>query len=134
MLHPVSTKTAGCLILYGGFLIVMGLLGYLSNPEKAKMALMSGGALGARSILWGVLGARGLGWSLSAARVTTSLLALVFAWRATVGSLAVLHGKSEKLFAASLITFMLVASVLLLPELFRTFKPLPTATPQPQEL
>lgn len=89
------------------FLIVMGLLGYLSNPEKAKTALMSGGTFGALSILWGVLGARGVRWSRPAAIVTTGLLAVVFAWRASVGWLAVLGGKSEKLFAAVLITTML---------------------------
>jgi len=110
----MNTKTAGYLMLYGAFLIVMGLLGYLSNPEKAKTALMSGGTFGALSIVWGVLGARGARWSLPAALATTGLLALVFAWRASVGWLAVIDGKREKLFAASLITLMLAASVLML--------------------
>ena len=118
----MNTKSAGYLILYGTFLIVMGLLGYLSNPEKAKTALMSGGMFGALSILWGVLGARGVRWSLSAARVTTGLLVLVFAWRASVGWLAVLDGKSEKLFAASLITVMLAGSALMLPALMKARK------------
>ena len=62
----------------------------------------------------GVLGARGLRWSLPAALATTGLLALVFAWRASVGWLAIIDGKREKLFAASLITLMLAASVLML--------------------
>ena len=133
MLRPMNTKTAGYLILYGGFLIVLGLLGYLSNPEKAKTALMSGGTFGALSILWGVLGARGVRWSLPAAIGTTGLLALVFAWRASVGWLAVLDGKSEKLFAAILITLMLAASAAMLPMLFRSLKPRPTETPQSEE-
>jgi uncharacterized membrane protein (UPF0136 family) len=107
----MNTKTAGYLILYGAFLIVMGLLGYLSNPEKAKTALMSGGTFGGLSILWGVLGARGFRWSLAAAIVTTGLLALVFVWRASVSWLAVLNRQREKVFAASLITVMLAASV-----------------------
>ena len=115
----MNTKTAGYLIIYGAFLILAGLAGYLSNPEKAKTALMSGGTFGALSILWGVLGARGVRWSLPAALVTTGLLALVYAWRASVGWLAVLDGKSEKLFAASLITVMLAGSVVLLPALLR---------------
>jgi uncharacterized membrane protein (UPF0136 family) len=110
----MNTKTAGYLIFYGGFLILCGVLGYLSNPEKAKTSLMSGGTFGALSIVWGVLGARGVRWSLPTAVVTTGLLTLVFAWRASVGWLAVLDGKSEKLFAASLITLMLAASVLML--------------------
>jgi len=120
------TKTAGYLILYGGFLIVIGLAGFLSNPEKAKTALMSGGTFGALSILWGVLGARGVRWSLWAAIVTTSFLALVFAWRATVGWLAVMDGKSEKLVAAVLITAMLAASALMLPCLLKARKPTDT--------
>ena len=110
----MNTKTAGYLMLYGAFLIVMGLLGYLSNPEKAKTALMSGGTFGALSIVWGVLGARGARWSLPAALATTGLLALVLGWRASVGWLAVLDGNREKLFAASLVTLMLAASVLML--------------------
>ncbi|MSU28458.1 MAG: hypothetical protein EXS27_11160 [Pedosphaera sp.] len=110
----MSVKTAGYLILYGAFLIVCGALGYGSNPEKAKTALMSGGTFGALSILWGVLGARGLGWSLVAAQVTTGLLTLVFAWRASDGWKAVVAGNSDKLFAASLITAMLVGSVVML--------------------
>ena len=122
----MNTKTAGYLILYGGFLIVIGLAGYLSNPEKAKTALMSGGTFGALSILWGVLGARGVRWSLWAAIVTASFLALVFAWRATVGWLAVMDGKSEKLVAAVLITAMLAASALMLPCLLKARKPTDT--------
>ena len=110
----MNTTKAGYLIFYGAFLILCGLLGYLSNPEKAKTALMSGGTFGALSIVWGVLGARGVRWSLPAALATTGLLALVLAWRASVGWLAVIDGNREKLFAASLITLMLAASVLML--------------------
>ena len=129
----MNTKAAGFLILYGAFLIFMGLAGYLSNPEKAKTALMSGGTFGALSILWGVLGARGVRWSLPAAIVTTGLLALVFAWRASVSWLAVLDGHSEKLTAASLITLMLAASVAMLPVLFRARRSEPSATIKPED-
>jgi uncharacterized membrane protein (UPF0136 family) len=115
--RSMNTKTAGYLIFYGTFLILMGLAGYLSNPEKAKTALMSGGTFGALSILWGVLGARGVRWSLPAAIGTTGFLALVFAWRASMGWLAVMDGKSEKL-----ITAMLTASALMLPCLLKARK------------
>ena len=125
----MNTKTAGYLMFYGAFLIVMGLLGYLSNPEKAKTALMSGGTFGALSILWGVLGARGVRWSLPAAWVSTGLLTLVFAWRASVGWLAVLDGKSEKLFAAVLITAMLTGSLLMLLALRQARKPVEAKKP-----
>ena len=125
----MNIKTTGYLIFYGMFLIVMGLLGYLSNPEKAKTALMSGGTFGALSILWGVLGARGVRWSRPAAIVTTGLLAVVFAWRASVGWLAVLGGKSEKLFAAVLITTMLAGSALMLLGLLKARKPTEAGKP-----
>ena len=133
MLRTMKTKTAGYLILYGGFLVVLGLLGYLSNPEKAKTALMTGGTFGALSILWGVLGARGVRWIVPVAVVTTSLLTLACAWRASVGWLAVLDGKSEKLFAALLLTVMLAASAAMLAVLFTSGKPRPTSTPQSEE-
>lgn len=118
----MDTKTAGYLIFYGAFLMVMGLLGFLSNPEKAKTALMSGGTFGLLSILWGVLGARGFRWSRPAAITATALLTLVFAWRASVGWLAVIDGKRDKLFAASLITLMLAASVPMLRRLVKSQK------------
>lgn len=129
----MNTKTAGYLIFYGGFLIVMGLAGYWSNPEKAKTALMSGGTFGALSILWGVLGAKGVRWSLPAALITTSLLAAVFVWRASVGWLAVLADQPEKQFAAVLITSMLAASALMLAALIRSVETRPAVAPQAQE-
>lgn len=118
----MDTRTAGYLIIYGVFLMVAGLLGFLSNPEKAKTALMSGGTFGLLSILWGVLGARGFRWSRPAAITTTGLLTLVFVWRASVGWLAVIDGKREKLFAASLITLMLAASIPMLLRLLKSRK------------
>ena len=124
----MNTKTAGYLIIYGGFLMLMGLAGFLSNPEKAKTALMSGGTFGAISILWGVLGARGVRWSLAAAMTTTALLAVVFVWRAGAGWLAVLDGHAEKQFAAGLITLMLAASIAMLIGLFKARKDSRTET------
>jgi uncharacterized membrane protein (UPF0136 family) len=129
----MNTKTAGYLIFYGAFLIVMGLLGYWSNPEKAKTALMSGGSFGALSIVWGVLGARGARWSLPVALATTGLLTLVFAWRASVGWLAVIDGNREKIFAASLITLMLAASVLMLLCLLKSRKTAEAEQPASRE-
>ena len=103
---------------YGIFLVVIGLLGFASNPEKAKTALMSGGTFGTLSIIWGAVMAKGIAWGRYAALGTTSLLALVFGWRAWMGWQAVMAGQ-PKLIAASLITAMLVASLMLLPLLFR---------------
>jgi uncharacterized membrane protein (UPF0136 family) len=118
----MHTKTVGYLIFYGGFLILMGLAGYLSNPEHAKTALISGSASGALAILWAILGARGLNWSLHAALTTTVLLAGVFAWRAGVGWLAVFDGHGAKWFGASLVTLMLGASIAMLVRLIQALK------------
>ena len=99
---------------YGAFLIAIGVVGYLSNPERAATALLSGGTFGALSMLWGGLLRGGQGWARAAALVTTGFLTAVFAWRATVTWLAYTGGRPEKLVAAVLITSMFVASVLTL--------------------
>jgi uncharacterized membrane protein (UPF0136 family) len=102
------------MIAYGLFLIAMGAAGYLSNPEKAATALMSGGTFGALSILWGWLMSRGIGWSRWAAVATTALLLVVFSWRASVSWMAFAGGATEKLTAAILITLMGTASLSML--------------------
>ena len=119
----MNSKLGNWMIAYGLFLIAMGAAGYLSNPEKAATALMSGGTFGALSILWGWLMSRGIGWSRWAAGATTALLLVVFAWRASVSWSAFAGGASEKLTAAILITLMGTASLamlaFLLPKLVR---------------
>jgi len=110
------------MIRYGLFLIACGVAGYASNPGKAATALISGGTFGTLSILWGWLMARGVAWSRWAAIATTSLLVVVFSWRASVSWVAILDGNSEKLFAACLITVMLAGSVVMLPALMRARK------------
>ncbi len=99
---------------YRLFLIACGLADYLSNPQKAATALISGGTFGALSILWGWLMARGFRWSRWAALVTTSLLVVVFSWRASASWLAVADGAGEKTIAAILITLMGTGSVAML--------------------
>lgn len=99
------------LVAYGVFLVAVGVAGYLSNPEKAKTALASGGTFGGLSALWGVLVLRGVGWAPRAALVTTSLLSAVFVWRASMGWMAVAGGQAEKRTAAVLISLMLCASL-----------------------
>lgn len=107
------------LIGYGAFVFAMGVLGYLSNPEKAGTALKSGGAVAALSVLWGAIWATGRRWGLIGALVTIGLVTVVFVWRSTVSWLAYLGGDGTKLVAACLITAMLVASLWTLPRLVR---------------
>lgn len=110
------------ILAYGAFLILAGIAGFLSNPEKAKTALLSGGTFGGLSLLWGWLAYRGVRWSTWAALFTTGFLVLIFAWRSTAGWQAVAAGNREKLFAAALISTMLLASLALLPVLFRAVR------------
>ncbi len=110
----MDTRTGIHMIGYGLFLFAMGIAGYLSNPEKAATALMSGGAFGSLSVVCGWLMLRGLRWARWAASGMTALLFVVFAWRASVSWTAVASGASEKLAAASIITLMGIASVAML--------------------
>lgn len=98
------------LIGYGIFLFVCGLAGYLSNPVAAKTALMSGSVFGALSIIWGLFLGKGFGFAKWAALVTTLLLCAVFAWRSIVSWQKVMDG-DPKVFAATLITIMLLGSI-----------------------
>jgi uncharacterized membrane protein (UPF0136 family) len=127
MTHRLGTWLLG----YGAFLAVVGVLGYLSNPEKAATALASGGTFGALSIAWGFLLRSGRGWARTAAIATTGFLSLVFAWRSTASWLAVLGGRPEKLVAAALITAMLLGSVVTLVVLARGEPPPPKAPGPP---
>jgi uncharacterized membrane protein (UPF0136 family) len=113
----MTAQVGKWILAYGAFLLLAGVAGYLSNPEKARTALLSGGLFGALSLLWGWLAMGGRRWALAAALGTTGLLALVFAWRATVGWRQVAAGQADKLFAAALISAMLAASLVLLPRL-----------------
>ncbi|MFM8718785.1 MAG: hypothetical protein ACKOFH_04505, partial [Chthoniobacterales bacterium] len=68
--------------------------------------------------LWGFLMLRGFAWAKVAAWVSTLVLVAAFTWRSVVGWMAYAAGE-PKLFAASLITLMLVASVASLAVLLR---------------
>jgi hypothetical protein len=104
------------LLGYGVFVFTMGVLGYLSNPEKAATALKSGGMVAGLSVVWamGWWGQRR--WALFGAAATLGLVGLAFIWRSSVSWLAYFSGESQKLTAALLITAMLVATVVVLPK------------------
>lgn len=126
------TRSLGRWVIgYGAFLVAAGVVGYLSNPEKAATALASGGTFGALSIVWGALLLRGAGWARWAALATTAFLAVVFAWRATASWIAYLGGQPEKLVAALLITAMELASLVLLYVLVASSRPAPAGAAAP---
>jgi uncharacterized membrane protein (UPF0136 family) len=104
-------KSGTILICYGLFLIIAGLAGFLSNPEKAKTALMSGGTFGLIQIIIGAIAAKGWKPARKIGIGVCGFLTLVFSWRSIVSWMAVAGGQGEKLFAASLISTMLAASI-----------------------
>ena len=104
-------KSGIALAGYGVFLILVGLIGYLSNPEKAKTALMSGGTFGLLNIAFGLLALRGWRPSITIALVIAAFLGIVFSWRAFVSWSAFAGGESSKLMAAVLISSMLAATI-----------------------
>lgn len=110
----LSKKTGKWMIGYGIFLAVCGVAGFLSNPEGAKTALLSGGVFGGLSVVAGILMGMKVPLTALGSLGLVSMLALVFTWRASVGWLEVLAGQSEKLFAASLISLMLVGSCVMI--------------------
>lgn len=103
------------LLAYGAFVFTMGLLGYLSNPEKAATALKSGGTVAGLSLVWALGWAAQRRWALYGAAGTMSLVGAVFVWRSTVSWMAFFSGDQQKLTAAILISAMLVATAAVLP-------------------
>jgi uncharacterized membrane protein (UPF0136 family) len=97
---------------FGVFLVLCGVAGYASNPAAAKSALMSGGTFGALSALWGFWMLKGGRlYAFIAASLTTLLLIAAFSWRSIVAWQAYADGQ-PKLFAAALISSMLVGSII----------------------
>lgn len=103
-------NTALVLAAYGIFLILIGLLGYLSNPEKAKTALLSGGTFGFLNLALASLAHRGWRRAVPVALGLALFLGLVFAWRSAVSWAAFAGGQPGKLTAAVLISAMLLAT------------------------
>jgi uncharacterized membrane protein (UPF0136 family) len=114
--------TAGWIKRYGCFLILAGIAGWLSNPEKAQTALISGGTFGTLAVGLGFIVASGRRWALWVTLALTGMLGVVFTIRSTISWRSFLAGNDSKLFAACLITAMLLASVALLPVVVRALR------------
>jgi len=103
------------LLGYGAFVFSMGVVGYLSNPEKAATALKSGGLVAGLAVVWAMGWILQCRWALFGAAATLGLVAVAFVWRSTVSWMAYFSGEGQKLTAALLITAMLVATMVVLP-------------------
>ncbi len=106
-------------IAYGIFLFLCGLAGYLSNPEAAQTALISGSVFGGLSALLGGLMLKGYRWARIGAAITTVFLSGIFLWRSSASWLATADG-APKAFAASIITLMLLGTLASVFVLWRT--------------
>ena len=123
----MASLVAGRLICYGIFLFSIAIAAVSYDPRTgnfgfyapAKTALISGGICGSLSILWGILLRRGLQWPLFAAIASTLVFLTAFTWRSTVGWMAVAAGDTHKWYAATLISFMWIASAALVVFLVR---------------
>jgi len=126
----MSVMTAGYVVISGIFVTLLGVIGFMTHPEKGHTALLSGGGFGALFVLWGILAAKGQRWSQFAAMLTAILLGSACAWRAVLGWLAVANEQSEKVFASILITLMLAVSMTVLGLTLRVRKPLGAEKPR----
>jgi len=104
------------LLGYGAVVLSMGIIGYLSNPEKAATALKSGGMVAGLAVVWATGWIFQFRWALFGAAATLGLVGVAFVWRSTVSWMAYFSGESQKLTAALLITAMLLATVVVLPK------------------
>ena len=118
----MNPKMAGYLILHGGFVVLLGVLGFLSNPEKANTPLLAFSAFGAVAAGLGVMGARGVRGSLPLAAAALAAFIGVCVWRAGVGWLAVMEGQTSNLYPAIALSLMLAVSAILLAGLIKTRK------------
>lgn len=107
---------------YGAFVFTMGVLGYLSNPEKAGTALKSGGMVASLAVIWATGWACQRRWALFGAATTLGLVGLAFIWRSSASWMAYFAGESQKRTAALLITAMLVATVVVLPKVLAAIR------------
>ncbi|MBX7220986.1 MAG: hypothetical protein K1Y36_13630 [Blastocatellia bacterium] len=116
----MTKERAGTFLLgYGGFLIALGVIGFLSNPAKAASALIAGGVCGILAIVFGLQAQKGHPKSIGRALGMVMVTVFAFGWRAVMGWMSVVSGNNTKLLAASLITTMLAGSLAMLPVLFK---------------
>lgn len=103
---------------FGLFLFLCGIAGFASNPAAAQTALITGSFFGALAALVGYALRTGWKGAWAGGLVLCLILLPAFIWRSTASWQATLQGDA-KLFAAVLITAMLVATILSLVQLFR---------------
>ena len=106
----MNPTTARCLMLYGLFVIIVGLLAHRLDPELAKTLPWFSSPCGALCIHWSVLGARGWRAGRVGFVLTTIPFMYVLIAEAVLGWSAILEKKSDRVLVPILVALMLVAS------------------------
>lgn len=99
--------------IYAALMFVLGLTGFLSNPDKAISALIVGTIT---ALVFAVLGyflKKGKKSALNVLIVIGGLLAMMLAWRSSGAWMAYFSGSSDKLVAALLTSGMLLITLVI---------------------
>lgn len=102
------------LVLYAGFLIVSGSIGYALNPAHAITALLGGVGGGIMMLMLSRLYRRKVMWAQAAVNAATGVFALTFIWRAIAAWQQFALGQQEKMVIAIMLSIMFIVSAYLL--------------------
>jgi uncharacterized membrane protein (UPF0136 family) len=118
----MSRRVGNLLVLYGLFLFLCGILGYLATRETSTSSLLNGGIFGTLMCLGGLLGRQGRLWTLPAAVSATSVFTLTFLWRGILQWYHAVTDDTSRWIVAVLLTLMFAASCAMLVVLLKHYR------------
>lgn len=110
------------LVLYGLFLFLCGILGYLATRETSTSSLLNGGIFGTLMCIGGLLGRQGRMWTLPAAVSATAVFTLTFLWRGSLQWYHTVTDDASRWLVSVLLTLMLFASGIMLAILLKHYR------------
>ena len=127
----MNSKMSAYVTVYGGLLVVLGLITHWIAPEIARITLITGSAGGALCVLWGIMGL--LGHRCKAAEVLTlGVTGYVLLTQVVTNWMGRGNGKADTLLAPILMTAMLLLTLGLLIYLLHGAGTLPDAAAEAQ--
>lgn len=118
----MNKRLGNLLLLYGTFLVVCGVVGYMLTGETSSSSLFNGGVFGSLIIVMGLLLRQGRPWTMPAAVSATAIFTLTFVWRSVVQWTEVAQGASSHIGVAILLSFMFVVSAVVLSIMFKHYR------------
>ena len=109
------------LLLYGGFLVISGILGYFITGETSTSSLLNGGIFGTLLMVLGILIRQGRMWTMPAAVSATAMFTLTFVWRSVIQWSHVVE-EGTHVSVAILLTIMMLVSVVVLRYLAKHYR------------